>query len=372
MMYKVGCESAPDKVGVLFAQLGTPDAPTPKALRRYLGEFLADQRVIEVNRVLWWLILHGIVLRFRPKRSARLYARIWTDEGSPLMVVTKAQTEGVKERLFSQGHTDVEVTFGMRYGRPSLTTAIDDLIERGCRRILMFPLYPQYAAATTASTYDMVWTHLLKRRWVPTLRVAEPYYRNPLFSGALAHSINRQLGELSPPAERLVLSYHGIPLKYLQKGDPYCCECTETSARFIPQLNYPASQVVPTFQSRFGKEQWLEPYTDETVEKLAKEGIKHLAIVCPGFAADCLETLDEIGNEAREEFVEHGGESLTLIRCLNDEPQWLDALTGIVKQELSGWIGVEGRGDVDVSCPVRGCGFKTFPSGNCLTKQSIS
>jgi len=332
-----GCRGSKDKIGVLVAQLGTPDEPTPSALRRYLRQFLSDPRVIEVPRILWLFVLNAIVLVTRPRRSARLYRRIWREDGSPLLKITERQTALVREEL-QQIHPSIEVEFGMRYGKPSLESGIDALIERGCSRILLFPMYPQYAAPTTASTCDAVFPHLLKRRWVPSLRVAEPYYRHPLYVQALATTINEFYARAEVQPERLVLSYHGIPEKYVTKGDPYCCQCTETTRALLPRLEISGEEVIHTFQSRFGRDPWLTPYTDETIEHLGKSGVKHLAVACPGFTADCLETLDEIGNEALEEFQEHGGQTLKLIPCLNDHPAWIKAMARIIEGEIGSWL----------------------------------
>lgn len=315
-----------DRVGVLIAQLGTPDAPTPQALRRYLKEFLADPRVIELNRILWWIILNCIILVFRPKRSARLYKRIWTEDGSPLLSISRRKVAELSKLL-----PDCEIALGMRYGSPSLASAIDSLISKGCRSIVLFPEYPQYSASTTGSTYDAVYERLLKERWVPTLRVVEPYYKSEQYLDALANSINRQLQEISNKPERLILSYHGIPQRYSRNGDPYCCMCIETTNLLRPRINLPADRIIHCFQSRFGKEPWLQPYTDETIERLAKEGVKTIAVACPGFVVDCLETIDEIGTEAEELFKEHGGEHLHALTCLNNEEQWLKGCAELIK-----------------------------------------
>ncbi len=349
-----GCRGSRDKVGVLLAQLGTPDAPTPGKLRPYLRQFLSDRRVIEVNRVLWWLLLNCVILVTRPRRSARLYKRIWQKEGSPLLVITRRQTEGVAERLRRE-YPNVEVEFGMRYGKPSLESAVDKLIERGCSKILLFPMYPQYAAATTASTYDAVFPHLLKRRWVPTLRVAEPYFAHPAYVGALATVINEHLSKMEWQPDRLVLSYHGVPEKYVTKGDPYCCQCVETTAALLPRVSLPKERIIHTFQSRFGRDPWLQPYTDETLEHLGEEGIGSVAVAAPGFTADCLETLDELGNEGEEQFHEAGGKRYSLIPCLNDHPAWLDGMTEILKQELGSWLEGPARSasDCAISCPLK-------------------
>lgn len=350
-----GCRGSKDKVGVLLAQLGTPKAPTPGALRPYLRQFLSDPRVIEVNRILWWILLNCVILVTRPFRSARLYKRIWGEEGSPLLTITRKQADGVRARLAAQ-YPHLEVEFGMRYGAPSLEHGIDRLIEKGCSKILLFPMYPQYAAATTASTYDAVFPHLLKRRWVPTLRVAEPYFQHPQYIKAQSYLINEHLRNLDWKPERLVLSYHGVPERYVKNGDPYCCQCVETTQALLPRLEIEADRVIHTFQSRFGREPWLRPYTDETFEDLGHSGIRSIAVVAPGFTADCLETLDELGNEGLEQFEEAGGKQYSVIPCLNDNPVWLDSLTEIIKGELGSWIEGEARQVYECAfeCPLKG------------------
>ena len=349
-----GCRGSKDKVGVLLAQLGTPDAPTAAKVRPYLRQFLSDPRVSEVNRILWWLLLNCVILVTRPFRSARLYKRIWGKDGSPLLTITRKQADGVRERL-SRQYGNVEVEFGMRYGTPSLESAVDALIAKGCSKILLFPMYPQYAAATTASTYDAVFPHILRRRWVPTLRVAEPYFQHPRYIAAQAQIINDHLAQLSWKPEYLVLSYHGVPEKYVTKGDPYCCQCVETTAALVPKLSMPSERVIHTFQSRFGREPWLTPYTDETFEALGHAGVKGIAVVAPGFTADCLETLDELGNEGHEQFEEAGGEQYSVIPCLNDHAVWLDALTSIIKEELGSWLEGDARHvhECAIQCPLR-------------------
>ena len=349
-----GCRGSKDKVGVLIAQLGTPEAPTAKAVRPYLRQFLSDRRVIEVNRVLWWLLLNCIILVTRPKRSARLYSRIWGKDESPLLTITRRQAQGVAERLKST-YPNVEVEFGMRYGKPSLESGVDKLIEKGCSKILLFPMYPQYSAATTASTYDAVFPHILKRRWVPTLRVAEPYFAHPKYVEALAITINDHIASMPFKPERLVLSYHGIPQKYVSKGDPYCCQCVETTGALLPRLSLPREKVIHTFQSRFGRDPWLTPYTDETLEELGHSGVKKIAICAPGFTADCLETLDELGNEGHEQFTEAGGEEISVVPCLNDHPVWLDGMTEIIREELGSWLDGQARNarDCIITCPLK-------------------
>ena len=350
-----GCRPTADKIGVLLAQLGTPDAPTGKALRPYLKRFLGDPRVIEKPRLLWWLILNGIILNTRPKRSAALYKRIWKKDGSPLKIYTEKQCNKLRERL-QQVHPSIEVAYGMRYSDPDLESALDSLIAKGCSKILLFNMYPQYSSTTVATNYDAVFKHLLKRRVVPTLRVVEPYYAHPAYINALATRINESLEALSEKPDKLVFSYHGIPEEYVEKGDVYCCQCTETSAALIPKLQLPAADVIHTYQSRFGKDPWLEPYTDETFERLGESGAKRIAVACPGFTADCLETLDEIGNEGSEEFEEAGGERLDLLPCLNDHPAWIDAMTEIAVEEMGSWLATAKRtssANRKVACPVK-------------------
>ena len=333
-----GCKSTQDKIGILVANLGTPDAPTAKALRPYLKQFLSDRRVIEVNRVVWWFILRFVVLTLRPAKSAALYKRIWTDKGSPLLVITKKQTRELA-KLVKSMPADIEVAFGMRYGKPSLESAIDHLIEQGASKILLLPMYPHYSATTTGSTYDAVFKHLLKRRLVPTLKVVEPYYRHPLYIDSLVKTIEESCAEIPNKPEKLVLSYHGIPQTYVKKGDPYCCMCTETTRALLPSLKaFKGKDVIHTYQSQFGRDPWLQPYTDVVIKQLAMDGVKRIAIACPGFTADCLETLDEMGNEGKELFLEHGGEEFTLIPCLNAHPVWMSALKSIVSEEIDPWL----------------------------------
>jgi ferrochelatase len=335
MVGTFGCRPYSDRVGVLIAQLGTPDAPTPAAVRRYLAEFLADRRVVEVNQFLWWFILHGIILRTRPRRSARLYSRVWTAEGSPLLTITKDQARLLKQELQTD-LPDVQVAFGMRYGNPSLGQAIDELCASGCTKLLLFPMYPQYSAATTGSTYDAVFKHLATLRWVPSLAVVEPYFSKPAYINAVVGRIEETLKTEGKTFDRLLLSYHGIPERYVKNGDPYCCHCTETTRQILPKLSFPTDRISQTFQSRFGKEPWLTPYTDETVSASAGE-VSNLIVACPGFTADCLETIDEIGHEAQEAFMEAGGKSLTLVPSLNTYPQWIAGMAGLVREALYSW-----------------------------------
>ena len=345
---KYGCKHNQNKIGVLIAQLGTPCKPTPECLKPYLKRFLGDPRVIEKPRWLWYIILNFIILNLRPKRSARLYARIWTKKGSPLLVYTKSVTKKLEEK-FAQLSERVVVTYGMRYSKPSLECAIDKLIKQGCETIVLFNMYPQYSATTVASNYDAVFKHLLKRRVVPTLKVVNPYFNNPNYILPLANKINESLKTNIP--ERIVLSYHGIPKSYIDKGDSYCCQCVETTKYLRKYVNFPSEKIIHTFQSRFGRDPWLTPYTDVTIEELAKEGIKNISVFCPGFPTDCLETLDELGNEAKELFEEHGGKHFELIPCLNDDDNWVEGIYNIVHEEIKPQL--ELKWDPEkIQCPV--------------------
>jgi protoporphyrin/coproporphyrin ferrochelatase len=350
-----GCRGYKHKLGILVAQLGTPEAPTKKALKKYLAQFLSDTRVIEVNRVLWWLILNLVILPTRPKRSAKLYKKIWLPEGSPLLVTIAEQTKLLREKL-SECYKNIAVEFGMRYGEPSIEKAIISLKDQGCDRILLLPMYPQYAAATTASIYDETFNILKKLRYVPTLRVVEPYFDHSSYIAALATAVNSYLAKRVIPPEYLLLSYHGVPFSYIKKGDPYCCMCTETTRLLKPLINFPEERIIQTYQSRLGRAPWLEPYTDEKVKELAEKGVKEVAVYCPGFTTDCLETIDEIGNEAREEFVEHGGNNLELIPCLNTDKPWITSLVKLVEETAgSNWLNDQTSYSSKTFCPVLEC-----------------
>jgi ferrochelatase len=322
--------------GVLLVNLGTPDAPTPHALRHYLAEFLWDPRVIEWPRWLWWLILNVIILNIRPARSARLYQRIWTEQGSPLLVISKLQARALQKELQARFCGPVEVALAMRYGNPSIAAGLEQLRAKGMRRLLVLPLYPQYSATTTGSTFDAVTDVLQTWRWLPELRFISHYADDAGFIEALAAHI-RQHWQAHGRGERLLFSFHGIPKRYFLKGDPYHCECHMT-ARLVAQslgLNDDAWRVC--FQSRFGREAWLTPYTDELLSTLACQGIKSVDICCPGFAADCLETLEEIAEQGRHAFITAGGERLNYIPALNDKPQHIRALADIVMRHVQGW-----------------------------------
>ena len=320
---------------VLYCNLGTPDAPTAPALRRYLAEFLSDQRVVEIPRLLWLAILHGIILRIRPKKSAAKYASIWMPEGSPLKVWTERQSSLLNSELARLSH-QVRVRYAMRYGNPSIASQLELLKDQGITRVLIMPAYPQYSATTTASVLDAVYTWAAKVRRLPEFRFVNHYHDDPGYIGALAASI-QAYWKANGQAEKLVMSFHGVPERTLQLGDPYHCECYKTARLLAEKLGLSKDRYQLTFQSRFGKAKWLEPYTEPTLVKLAQGGVKSVDVVCPGFTGDCLETLEEISMEAREAFLHAGGEKFSYIPCLNDSPEWIAALAGIASQHLSGW-----------------------------------
>jgi protoporphyrin/coproporphyrin ferrochelatase len=331
-------EAAAGRVGVLLVNLGTPEGTGYWPMRRYLSEFLSDRRVIEWPRAAWLPILQGIVLSRRPQRSGRLYDSIWNRDRneSPLRTITRSQAEKLAAELADDAR--VRVDWAMRYGKPPIAARIEALKAEGCDRILVFPLYPQYSASTTATVNDKAFEALQAMRWQPALRTVPPYYDDPAYIEALAQSVERHLAETGFEPELVVASYHGVPVSYVRKGDPYHRHCLETSRLLVERLGWPAGRLVSTFQSRFGPEEWLQPYTDETVRSLAEQGVKRLAVLTPGFAADCLETLEEIAVQAREIFVEHGGEAFTFIPCLNDGEAGMRVIRTIVLRELQGWI----------------------------------
>ncbi len=322
--------------GVLVCNLGSPDAPTPAAVRRYLGEFLWDPRIIEMSRPLWWLILHGIILRTRPKKSARAYKSVWTDEGAPLLVISKRQTEALRRSLETRIAGPVHVEMAMRYGKPSIASALKRLQQANARRILVLPLYPQYSATTTASIFDAVMDEIQTWRWLPEMRYVNHYHDDKLFIRSLAHSILDHFKREGKP-QKLIFSFHGMPKRNLLNGDPYFCECHKTARLAAIQLGLTDGQWMVTFQSRFGKLEWLKPYTDKTLEQLPKDGVKKVAIVCPAFSADCLETLEEIEVENREIFLKAGGESFGYIPALNDRQDHIEALTELALRHMQGW-----------------------------------
>ncbi len=325
-----------DKVGLLITNLGTPDAPTPKALRRYLKQFLSDPRVVEFPRALWWLVLHGVILNIRPRRSAKAYQSVWTKEGSPLAVHTRNQASALTTRMQESWGERLVVSWGMRYGTPSIDGAIQELLDQGVRKILVMPLYPQYSGSTTASTFDAIAKDFTQRRWMPELRFVTSYQDFPPYIEALAHSIRAHWQEHGR-AEKLLFSYHGVPQRYLHNGDPYHCQCHKTSRLLASALGLEEGAHLTTFQSRFGREPWLQPYTDETLKALANDGVKSVQVVCPGFSADCLETIEEIGMENRDYFLAAGGESFQYIPALNDQACHIDALAALAEKHLAGW-----------------------------------
>lgn len=326
------------RIGVLLLNLGTPDATDYWSMRRYLKEFLSDRRVIEEPRWKWWPILNLIILTVRPGPKGRDYDSIWNKEKNegPLKTITRDQAEGLAARLSKSGR--VVVDWAMRYANPTTESRIQALMDQGCDRILLVPLYPQYAAATSATACDQAFRALMKMRWQPAVRIAPAYHDDPAYIAALADSVERHLKGLDFEPEVIVASFHGMPEKYLHQGDPYHCQCLKTSRLVRERLGVPKERWVTSFQSRFGNDVWLQPYTDETIEKLAKSGIKRLAIVAPGFSADCLETLEELDVENREIFMEHGGEQFSYIPALNASPGGIDVIEAVVRRELMGWI----------------------------------
>ena len=326
------------KIGVLIVNLGTPDATTYWPMRRYLKEFLSDRRVIEVNPVKWWFILNGPVLTKRPFSSGEAYRAIWNrdrDE-SPLRTITRHQSEKLEEAF--HGESRVIVDWAMRYGNPSIRSRLEGLQERGCDRVLLVPLYPQYSAATTATVCDKAFDALKTMRWQPSLRVAPPYYDDPGYIAALAHSLRNSIAGLAFEPEIVIASFHGLPVEYFEKGDPYHCHCHKTARLLREALGWDEKKLMLTFQSRFGKAEWLQPYTDKTIERLAREGVKKLAVITPGFASDCVETLEEIAMQAREGFIEHGGERFACLPCLNDSAEGMGFLSAHIRRELQGWL----------------------------------
>ena len=318
------------RIGVLLVNLGTPDAPEPGAVRRYLAEFLSDRRVVEIPWFLWKPILHGIILRTRPKKSAHAYRQVWTEEGSPLAAITRRQAETLQARIGPEFIVD----FAMRYGNPGIATAIENLVALGCDRILAAPLYPQYCAATTATANDALFAALAAMRWQPAIRTLPPYHDDPLYIAALRTSIEQQLAALDFTPDRLLLSFHGMPQRTLELGDPYHCHCQKTARLLGEQLSIPTDIA---FQSRFGRAKWLEPATDEMLEKYPSQGVTKLAIAAPGFAADCLETLEELGIRGREQFLRVGGTHFARLDCLNADDPGMEMLQALIARELAGW-----------------------------------
>ena len=323
-------------IGVLVTNLGTPSAPTKSSVRTYLKEFLSDPRVVETNRLLWWCILNGIILNLRPARSAKAYKGIWTEEGSPLLVHSRRQASLIQEAIIKNGFENVHVELAMRYGQPSIKMGLEALRAKGCGKILILPLYPQYAAATTASTFDAVSDILKEWRWVPETRTVSSYYDYSLYIQALSNSIREHWDKYGTP-DCLLMSFHGIPKRYLVQGDPYPCFCHKTARLVAEKLNLTGDQWMLGFQSRFGREEWIKPYTDDILKSFGKEGMKRVDIICPGFSADCLETIEEIAIENRDVFLNSGGEEFFYIPALNEREDHINALTQIIMRNVSDW-----------------------------------
>lgn len=325
----------PPRIGVLITNLGTPDAPSAPALRRYLRQFLSDPRVVEIPRLVWWPILNGIILNTRPWRSAQKYAKVWRSEGSPLMMHTERQAQLLAEAFAD--HPDIRIRCAMRYGRPSIAERLDQLKAENCTRILVLPLYPQFAASTTGSTYDAVFQHVTRWRNQPELRLVRSFHDDPGYVGALAQRI-RQHWSQHGRGEMLVMSFHGVPQRALELGDPYFCECHKTGRLLGEVLGLPHEEYRITFQSRFGRAAWLEPYTQPTLEAMARDGLKQVDVICPGFVSDCLETLEEIAMENRDAFLRAGGQTFHYIPCLNTQPEWMDAMATLVARKIGDWL----------------------------------
>ena len=328
------------RIGILLANLGTPDATDYWSVRRYLSEFLSDKRVVDYPVWLWQPLLQLVILSKRPFSSGANYRSIWNNEAneSPLLTITKAQTAAIKATMQARFGDEVIVDYCMRYGNPSTKSKVRALTEAGCTRILFFPLYPQYAGATSASANDQFFRALMLEKWQPVARIVAPYFDQPVYIDALAQSIERAYAAAARKPEVLVCSYHGVPERYLREGDPYHCQCQKTTRLLRERLGWDKTQIVTTFQSRFGREEWLKPYTVEEVARMAKAGKKHIAVCAPAFSADCIETLEEINEEIRESFEHAGGEKFTYIPCLNDDAPHVAALSEIIASNLRGWL----------------------------------
>ena len=319
------------KIGVLLINLGTPDSPEPGAVRRYLAEFLSDPRVVEIPWFVWKPILHGIVLRTRPKKSAHAYRQVWTEDGSPLAAITRRQAEALQQRLGDSAVVD----FAMRYGNPGIAASLENLAGLGCGRILVAPLYPQYCAATTATANDAVFAALMAMRWQPAIRTLPPYHDDALYIDALQRSMEEQIAALDFKPQKLLLSFHGMPQRTLQLGDPYHCHCQKTARLLGERLSIPTDI---SFQSRFGRAKWLEPATDAKLADYPAQGVTKLAIAAPGFAADCLETLEELGIRGKEQFLAAGGTHFARFDCLNDSAPGMAMIESLIRRELAGWV----------------------------------
>ncbi len=332
-----GAHPQPDKTGILLVNLGTPAAPNARSIRRYLAEFLSDPRVIEMPRWLWRLILHGVILRFRPAHIAPAYQSIWTEQGSPLLAISEQQAEKLKARITPHFQHAVEVTLGMRYGRPSIAAALRELQAANVQRLLVLPLYPQYSATTTASTFDALAAELMSWRWIPSLRMLNQYHDHPAYIETLAASV-RDFWQTRTQADRLLISFHGLPKRYQLAGDPYFHQCQKTARLLAEKLELNEDQWQISFQSRVGREEWLQPYTDETLKALPGKGIKSVQVICPGFPTDCLETLEEINVQNREWFLQAGGKHFDYIPALNASDTHIEMLGTIVEQQCADWM----------------------------------
>jgi len=322
--------------GVLLVNLGTPDSPSPADVRRYLKEFLWDSRVVELSRPLWWLVLNLVILNTRPRRSARAYAKVWTEAGSPLLVISRQQHAALQAALEQQPGTPVKVALAMRYGKPSIAAGMQELRAAGVKRLLVLPLYPQYSATTTAAIVDAVADELRGWRVLPELRFINDYHEHSSYIGALADSVRRYQAVHGEP-DRLLLSFHGIPQEYVDAGDPYATQCYRTAALLVQALDLPEDRWQLSFQSRLGPKQWLQPYTDHTLKSLAEAGVKNIQVICPGFSVDCLETLEEVSMENRDIFLEAGGEQYGYIPCLNDDAAHIHLFSELVSRHTQGW-----------------------------------
>lgn len=328
--------SKSEKVAVLLINLGSPVAPTKQAVKPYLAEFLSDPRVIDLPRWQWLPILYGIVLNFRPKKSAHAYEQIWWEGGSPLIVITERQVNALREMLAAKGLEHIIVDYAMRYGSPSIASKLKALSDQGVDKVMVLPMYPQYADATTASVFDGVAQALAKQRFIPELRVVRDWYDHPLYIQALADSVRKHFAEFGQP-QKLLLSFHGVPKRYILEGDPYLYHCEKTVELLVKELGLGSDEYQLVFQSRFGREEWLQPYADKTIEALPDQGVKSVSVICPGFSADCLETLEEMAMGNRDLFLEHGGERYDYIPCLNDNKLHIELLAELVCQHGQGW-----------------------------------
>ena len=324
------------KVAIILVNLGTPDGTDYWSMRKYLKQFLMDKRVVDLFRPIWWLILNGPILTFRPSKSGKAYKKIWDEQnhGSPLRKFTINQTNKLKDSF--KNNKNLIIDYAMRYGNPSIENVLNKIVEKGCSKLLLVPLYPQYAASTTATVKDEVFKWMLKQRWQPDIRTIAPWFDDKNYIKALADTVNCNLKKKNT-LDKLIVSFHGIPQRYFKAGDPYHCHCIKTARLLKEELKWPDDKILVTFQSRFGPEPWLQPYTDKTIIELAKSGKKRIAVIAPGFISDCLETLEELNVEAKDLFIEHGGESFQYIPCLNDNEFSIKFLNNLIKQNLQGW-----------------------------------